>query len=85
MICTDELQTPSLILQFGRPPNRIDLINDVDSVDFDEAWHSRVEAILATAGRDLPLPYLSVDHLIKNKEAAGRPRDLDDIKFLKRI
>lgn len=34
-------------MQFGVPPNRIDLINEVEDVDFDEAWEGRVECELA--------------------------------------
>jgi hypothetical protein len=26
------------IIQFGRPPNRIDLINDISGVNFEKAW-----------------------------------------------
>src|SRR5690625_1956329 len=38
-----ELQTPSYIIQFGISPNRMDLMNTIDGVDFDEAWKERVE------------------------------------------
>ena len=34
----DELQEPGLILQFGVPPNRIDLLNQIDGVEFAQAW-----------------------------------------------
>jgi hypothetical protein len=44
-----ELAAPGVIIQFGVPPNRIDLINEVDGVSFGAAWRSRVEAILRTS------------------------------------
>ena len=32
-----ELQEPGVILQFGVPPNRVDLINKIEQLAFDEA------------------------------------------------
>ena len=41
-----ELLQPGLIVQFGVPPNRIDLVNRIDGVTFEEAWSHRREASL---------------------------------------
>lgn len=79
-----ELTQPGLVLQYGVPPNRIDLINDIDGVGFDEAWAGRVEAQLAHDGVDLAIPILGLGELIKNKKASGRPKDLDDLAYLRR-
>jgi hypothetical protein len=38
-----ELMEPGLVVQFGRPPNRIDLLNRIDGVGFEEAWDTRLE------------------------------------------
>jgi hypothetical protein len=70
------------IIQFGVPPNRIDLINEIDGVDFASAWRSRVEAMLVTEARETPIQYMSLDDLIKNKQLAGRPKDMDDLAYL---
>jgi hypothetical protein len=43
-----------VIVQFGRPPNRIDLLNHIDGVSFAEAWASRVTVpfrTVATTGQ----------------------------------
>lgn len=80
----DELLAEGLILQFGRPPNRIDLLNQIGGVAFEEAWESRATAIIARQPEPIPVHFLGLDALIRSKEAAGRPRDLDDIKFLRR-
>ncbi|MGE3618122.1 MAG: hypothetical protein AB7L66_19785, partial [Gemmatimonadales bacterium] len=66
------------------PPNRIDLLNDIDGVSFGEAWAGRVEAVTAGDSGDVALPYLGRTELIRNKEASGRPRDLDDLSYLRR-
>jgi len=37
-----ELSEKGTIIQFGVPPNRIDLINEITGVSFGEAWEKRV-------------------------------------------
>ena len=78
-----DLQTSGQIIQFGRPPNRIDLLNRIDGVHFDEAWPTRKKVELETESGFIPINYLNLENLIKNKEAAARPKDLDDLKYLK--
>ncbi|HUF49864.1 MAG TPA: DUF6036 family nucleotidyltransferase [Longimicrobiales bacterium] len=78
----EELTDQSLILQFGRPPNRIDLMNHIEGVSFEDVWRGRVEAVLVTSEGELSVSYIGLDELIRNKRAAGRPRDLDDLAYL---
>ncbi len=79
-----ELRENGLILQFGRPPNRIDLMNLISGVTFDEAWQGRKEAVVVCQGRDdIPVFYIGRQHLLKNKEATSRPKDRDDIPYLR--
>ena len=78
----DELTREGLILQFGRPPNRNDFMNHVDGLKFKEAWDTRLE--LPISGTAVQVPYLSLAKLIQNKEASGRPRDLEDLEYLRR-
>lgn len=77
-----ELAPRGLILQFGLPPNRIDLINEIEGVSFEEAWEGRVQAVLVGDGVETPFYYIGMEALIKNKRAAGRPKDLDDLDYL---
>jgi hypothetical protein len=79
----EDLKDPDLVLQYGMPPNRIDLINHIDGVDFADAWHTKEDAIVPFAGESLRIYYLSLDLLIKNKEKLKRPRDIEDLEFLK--
>ena len=78
------VQPEGVIIQFGSPPNRIDLINSIAGVGFEEAWAGRVDAVLVTADGDVPLPFIGLEALVKNKRAAGRPKDLDDLSYLTR-
>ena len=77
----EELTEEGLVLQFGRPPNRVDLLSRVSGVDFDVAWERRVKAVM----NDKELPYLSLQDLISAKEAAGRPKDQQDLVYLKSL
>jgi len=80
-----EFLTPGLIVQFGVPPNRIDLINRITGVDFAEAWPNRLEVHIAACSGDIILWYLGLADLVRNKRAAGRPKDMDDLAFLERL
>lgn len=78
----DDLASPGAVIQFGRPPNRIDLLNRIEGVAFDDAWPRRVEAFLRDEEGDLALNYLGKEDLLANKQAVGRRRDLDDCDAL---
>ena len=66
------------ILMLGRPPNRIDLLREISGLTFDEAWSDREFGTLD----GLQVIFISRAHLIRNKRAAGRPRDLLDVQTL---
>ena len=71
--------TEEQVVQIGVAPHRIDLLTDIDGVDFKEAWEQR-ETIDIDG---MCVPVLHIDHLIKNKEATGREKDKMDVKALK--
>jgi len=81
----EELQEVGVIIQFGRPPNRIDLLNQIDGVTFEEAWHTRVTILVKNADANIALHYLGLEKLIQNKSASARPKDQEDLRFLRRI
>jgi len=78
-----ELLLKGTILQFGAPPNRIDLINSIDEVSFSEAWEFRTEEEIEIGDKRYKVYYLGLEQLIKNKEAVKRYKDLEDLKYLK--
>jgi len=78
----EDLSAEGTIVQFGLPPNRIDLINSIDGIEFAEAWSGRVDAVLVTTGGDVPIPFIGLEALAINKRATGRPKDLDDLSYL---
>ncbi|HUJ70627.1 MAG TPA: DUF6036 family nucleotidyltransferase [Verrucomicrobiae bacterium] len=77
-----ELTEPGMIVQFGVPPNRIDLINDIDGVKFADAWPNRLTLTMPAGNSAVEAFLIGLEDLIKNKEASGRPQDLKDLKFL---
>ena len=74
---TDFLQSDQII-QLGRVPNRIDLLTSLTGVATDEAFDTKVSAIID----DIPVYVLGKDALIRNKRAVGRPQDLADLSAL---
>lgn len=79
---SEELAEPGVIIQFGRPPNRIDLLNRIDAVSFQEAWTSKIELRIAGAEPAIPLFMMDLENLLRNKRASARPKDLEDLKVL---
>jgi hypothetical protein len=70
--------SPARMATLGNPPLRIDVMNAIDGVTFDEAWRGR---LTATFGHH-EVPFLGPDAFRKNKLASGRPKDLADIALL---
>ncbi len=71
---------PGTVYQIGLPPRRIDLLTEISGLTFDEAWASRVT--VEVDGRTVS--FIGRDALLKNKEAAGRPKDVADVARLRR-
>jgi predicted nucleotidyltransferase len=76
----EDLTTPGNIIQLGHPPSRIDFLNTVKEVSFEEAWAHRVQGYFSGQ----KVFYIGLEDLIRNKQAVGRPRDRDDVAALKK-
>lgn len=66
--------------RMGVKPNLIEVLTQVNGIDFDEA-------ISETKRFELDgrlIPYIGRQALLKNKRAAGRPKDLADVDWLER-
>jgi hypothetical protein len=77
----EELAQPGKIWMLGRKPWRIDLLTEIDGVTFRDVWRSHVAVDFGSS----PLPVIGLGELIKNKRAAGRPKDLADVAALERL
>lgn len=69
------------VVYMGQPPMRVDFLRTIDGVDASELFRDAVEAELD----GISIRVISIDHLIRNKRAAGRPVDLLDADFLERV
>jgi len=77
----EDFMNPDNIIQLGYEPNRIDLLVDVDGVDFEECYDKRTEAELD----GMVVKFLSLQDLIKAKKKAGRLQDLADAEQLEKL
>lgn len=77
-LTADDLTRKETIFQIGLPPLRIDIITNIDGVEFAEAWPDRVETLFG----GVPAFVLSRQHLITNKKTGARLQDLADVQQL---
>jgi hypothetical protein len=70
------------IFQMGQAPERIDILQQVSGLDFDNAWEHRLEGFI---DESTPALVISRDDLIQNKLASGREQDLLDVKRLRAV
>jgi hypothetical protein len=73
-----DFEKPDQVVQLGMPPVRIDLITGISGVSWGEANSAGVVADLG----GIPVRFISRDHLVANKRAAGRKKDLADLEAL---
>ena len=73
-----DFMRPQAVVQLGYPPARIDLLTNLDGVEFDACWQRRL--LLPVAGVELPVIHL--DDFRDNKRASGRAKDLADLESL---
>ena len=72
--------TDGTTFQLGQPPDRIDILQQIDGISFDQAWENRIEGSI---DGDTPTSVISKEDLIRNKLASGREQDLLDVKVLR--
>jgi predicted nucleotidyltransferase len=76
----DFINKPTQYFQVGVPPARIDVLQSIAAVSFEEAW-KRAKTVMVNG---LEVRFLSREDLIRNKIAAGRPKDLVDAEELRK-
>lgn len=76
----DDFLKKDFITQIGYPPLRIDILNDLDGVSFEEAWNFKKEVLI----EKVPVFFIGYDQLLTVKKKSGRPQDLADIHHLEK-
>jgi len=77
----EDLKHDDTVFQIGVAPCRIDILTGATGLDFESAAGHAVEREID----GIPLRVLSLDDLIINKEATGRPKDRVDAEELKNL
>lgn len=74
----DLFMEPRNVIRMGFPPMRIEILNQIDGVNFDACYARH------TLGRieGISIPIISMADLLKNKKASGRTKDLADVEAL---
>lgn len=78
----EDFLKPGFMSQIGYPPLRIDILNSIDGVSFDEAIKGMQIIHLEN---DLVLNYIGLDDFLVNKQASGRKQDIADIREIKKL
>ena len=76
----DDLLNPDNVIQMGYEPNRIDLITQLEGLEFEECFELRVE----TSFEGVPINFIDLDNLIKSKRLSGRMQDFVDADKLEK-
>lgn len=69
---------PGKIIRMGLPPMRIEVLTEIDGVEFSECYTERIQAIIDNQAVNL----ISKKRLLENKKASGRYKDMDDVEHL---
>ena len=77
----NDLTADGTFFQIGLPPNRIDIITQLEEMDFTACWERRKTVSIG----ELSVEYISLDDLIENKERTARSHDLADAELLRRV
>ena len=76
-----DFHKPGMVFQIGAAPQRIDIISAVDGLNYSEAVGRAVR--MNVDGLDIKV--ISLDDLIVNKRASGRPKDIADALALEKL
>ena len=76
------LTTKGNVFRIGRSPLRIEVINEISGVEFDNAFKNRE---FVEFDDQLRIPIISIDDLFKNKSSTGRAKDKADLEELRKL
>ena len=77
----EELSREDWVFRIGVAPRRIDLKTSLSGLTFEEAWASREQITIDGVRTQV----INKACLIRNKRAAGRPKDLVDVMELEKL
>ena len=69
--------------RMGRAPLAVDILPEIDGIDFEKVWPNRVETVIDPQSGATAF-FISREDLITNKLAAARPQDIADVAALRK-
>ena len=76
-ITADDFAVAGTVYQIGVVPSRIDILTEIDGV----SWNQVGSVMLHVD--DLPVPFLNLESLKRNKASTGRAKDRLDLELLR--
>lgn len=74
----DDFLKENYVTQLGYPPLRIDILNSISGVNFNEAYPGRIVGQVD----ELQVSFINITDFIANKISTGRAKDLGDVDAL---
>lgn len=74
----EDFMEENSIIQIGYPPIRVDFVNKIDGLSFEESYQKRSYKTFD----NINFKIINLEDLKINKKASGRLRDLDDLEHL---
>ena len=71
---------PGYVIRLGREPMRLEILNEIDGVRFEQCYTRRVRVRIGGCAMN----FIGYEDLLKNKRSAGRPKDLVDLETLRK-
>lgn len=68
----------NFVTQLGYPILRIDILNAISGIEFDEAYQNKAETDID----DLKVNFINIKEFVQNKIATGRTKDIGDTESL---
>jgi predicted nucleotidyltransferase len=79
-LAIEDFYNPDNVIQLGYEPQRIDLIIQLEGLDFEICFAQRKDVEF----EGIPISFIGFDDLIKNKRSTGRAKDRVDAQTLER-
>ena len=76
----EAITDPRRMLEMGLPPVQIHVMSSISGVEWDEVWADRIAGGLGSHA----VQFIGRETFLRNKRAAGRPKDLADMDALDR-
>lgn len=74
-----DLAAGGKVVEMGVPPVQIHVMSHIDGVTWDEVWQTHERGRLGLH----EVPFIGREAFLRNKRAAGRPKDLADVDALR--